>query len=132
MSRRPAYKSRLSDYQRPLWLDLARWLVNLPRYIRILMTFVSALAVTFAISPLVDYLYLSYMYTDESRILPSLVSSGIGVGMFILGWWLLVGTVGGTPPVRRGVVWYGIVGGFAVIWVIGMAMFGLTAASAPL
>jgi hypothetical protein len=131
MSRRPAYKSRLSDYHKPLWVEFARWVVSLHRGIRIVMVFICALAVTSALSPLVDYLYLSYMYSLETRVLPSLVSIAVAVITFFFGWWMLVGTAGDTPVVRRGVVWYVIVGVAAVIWVVVLSAFGISSATLP-
>lgn len=131
MSRRPAYKSRLNEYQKPLWVEFARWILGLQRIIRLVIVFVGALAVTSAFSPLVDYLYLSYMFTLETRVLPSLVSAVIGLVMFFFGWWLLVGSAGGTPAVRRGVVWYVIVAIGALIWVVVLSAFGISSATLP-
>lgn len=131
MSRRPAYKSRLSALQSPMWADVARWVVKLPRYSRLAAVCLFSLAVTFAISPLVDYLYLSYMYAPESRLLPSLVSSGAGVIMFFFGWWLVVGSSGDIPRVRRGIIWYLLIGSAAVILVVALTIFGLSTATAP-
>ncbi len=132
MSHPPIEKSRLSEFHRPLWYDVGKWVVHLPRLARIVVDALFALAVTFAVSPLVDYIYLSYMYTDETRILPSLVSAGAGIIMYIMGWWLIIGNAGQTPPVRRGVVWFMIVGLAAVILIIALAAIGWTSATAPM
>jgi hypothetical protein len=131
MSRRPALKTRLSALQSPFWMDVARWLVKLPRYTRLAIVLLFALAVTFVVSPLVDYLYLSYIYTPETRLLPSFISSGAGIAMFFFGWWLLVGPSGEVPAVRRGVIWYLLFGSTAVIIVVALAVFGLSTATAP-
>jgi hypothetical protein len=131
MSRRPAFKTRLTALQSPFWVDVARWLVKLPRYTRLAIVLLFSLAVTFAVSPLVDYWYLSYIYTPETRILPSLISSGAGITMFFFGWWLLVGTSGEVPAIRRGVIWYLVLGIAAVTIVVALAVFGLSTATAP-
>jgi hypothetical protein len=124
-------KSRLSEYRRPLWLEPVQWCLRLPRLVRIVVVAVFALAVTLALSPLVDYLYLTYFYTVETRILPSLVTSGIGVIVYILGWWLLVGIVGETRPARPAILVYVTVGIIALCLVIFLAVSGYSNATAP-
>jgi hypothetical protein len=122
-------KSRLSTYHQPLWLDVINRLLKLPRFARIVVAGIFALATTLALSPLVDYVYLSYMYTEESRLLPSLVSTGAGLGMYLIGWWLYVGGVDQLPPARRALLLYVMVGVFIVALVIILALAGLSSAS---
>jgi hypothetical protein len=122
-------KSRLSTYHQPLWLDVINRLLKLPRFARIVIAGIFALATTLALSPLVDYVYLSYMYTEESRLLPSLVSAGAGLGMYLIGWWLYVGGVDQLPPARRALLLYVMVGIFIAVLVIILALAGLSSAS---
>ena len=71
---------------------LVGFIVRWPRLVRILTVALFALAVTLALSPLVDYIYDRYFFSMETRVVPSLVSSGFGLVMYLLGWWLMVGT----------------------------------------
>jgi hypothetical protein len=122
-------KSRLSTYHQPLWIDVVHRLLKLPRFARIVFAGIFALATTLAISPLVDYVYLRYMFTEESRLLPSLVSAGAGLGMYLIGWWLLVGGVDQLPPARRALLLYVMVSILIVGLVIILALAGLSSAS---
>jgi hypothetical protein len=124
-------KSRLTDFHRPFWQEAIHWLLKLPRMVRITMVGLFALAITLSLSPLVDYVYLSYMFTEETRVLPSLVSAAIGVTAYILGWWLMIGTVGELPPPRRLVLIYVLVGIFALSLVIVLTINGFSTATAP-
>jgi hypothetical protein len=126
MSRRPG---RLENFRRPLWNEIARWVVNLPRLVRILLAAVFALSATLAVFPLVDYLYLSYMFTPDTRLLPSLVSAGAGVVMYLVGWWLIVGSVGTVQPSRPAVFWYVCAGVLLMLLVIVLSAFGLFSAA---
>jgi hypothetical protein len=125
-------KSRLSAYNQPLWLDIINRLLKLPRFVRIIIAGIFALATTLALSPLVDYIYLSYLFTEESRLLPSLVSAGAGLGMYLVGWWLLVGGVDQVPPARRVLLLYVMVGVLIVCLVIVLGLSGLSSASMPI
>ncbi len=124
-------KSRLSDYRKPIWLEFVQWCLKRPRLARIIAVAVFALAVTLVISPMVDYLYLRFFYTDETRILPSLVTAAFGILVYFLGWWLLVGTVGEPRPARPAVLVYVTLGIIALCLVIVLAVSGFTAATAP-
>lgn len=73
---------------------LALWILDLPRITRILVALVLALTVAFAVSPIVDGIYLHFFYSDQTRILPSIVTAVFGLGMYVAGWILIVGTVG--------------------------------------
>jgi hypothetical protein len=124
-------KGRLSAYHQPLWLDLTHKLLKLPRFVRIVIACIFALTTTLALSPLVDYIYLSYMYTEESRLFPSLVSAGAGLLMYLVGWWLFVGGVDEAPPARRALLLYVMVGVLIVCLVIVLALAGFSSANAP-
>ena len=125
-------KSRLCEYRRPLLLEFVQWCLHLPRLVRIIAVAVFALAFTLAVSPLVDYIYLSYLFTEETRVLPSLVTAAIGVAFYILGWWLLIGSVGETRPARPAVLVYVMVGILALCLVMVLAVSGFSDATAPI
>ena len=124
-------KSRLSEYRKPLTLEFVQWCLRLPRLLRIIVVAIFALAFTLAVSPLVDYLYLRYFFTEETRVLPSLVTAGIGIAFYVLGWWLLIGTVGETRPARPAVLLYVTVGILSLCLVIVLAVSGFSDAVAP-
>jgi hypothetical protein len=124
-------KSRLSAYHQPLWLDVTYKLLKLPRLVRIVIVGIFALSTTLALSPLVDYIYLSYMYTEESRLFPSLVSAGAGLLVYLFGWWLFVGSVDEVPPARRALLLYVMVGVLIVCLLIVLALAGFSSANAP-
>lgn len=130
MSRRPAFKSHLQeDFRRPFWNEVVRFVVNLPRLARILLCAVLALATTFAVSPLVDYLYLSYMYTPETTVVPSLVSAGAGIVAYFFGWWLIIGPAGDAPPVRPAAFIYLCFGILMLALIIVLSVMGLSSAN---
>lgn len=124
-------ESRLNEYQKPLWADMTRWILGLPRLVRVVGVGVIALAITLSFSPLVDYVYLSYLFTEESRVLPSLVSAAIAVAAYVLGWWLIIGVVGEPRPVRRLVLLYVIAGIVALIFVLVLTVTGYSMAVEP-
>lgn len=124
-------KSRLSEYHQPFWLEAIHRLFKLPRFVRIVIVFIFALAATLALSPLVDFVYLTYMFTAESRLLPSLVSAGVGLAMYLIGWWLFVGGVDELPPARRAVLLYVMVGILIVCLIIVLALTGISSAGVP-
>jgi hypothetical protein len=124
-------KSRLSAYHQALWLDVTHKLLKLPRLVRIVIVCIFALSTTLALSPLVDYIYLSYMYTEESRLFPSLVSASAGLLVYLVGWWLFVGGVDEAPPARRALLLYVMVGVLIVCLVIVLALAGFSSANAP-
>jgi hypothetical protein len=77
-----------------LTLWLAAKLVRLPRLARVVLAGVMALGVTGAIFPLVDLIYIQYFFTPETGIIPSFISSGIGLVFYMAGWYLMVGSSG--------------------------------------
>ncbi len=124
-------KSRLSEYRRPFLLEFVQWCLGLPRLVRIIAVAIFTLAFTLAVSPLVDYIYLVYLFTEQTRVLPSLVSAAIGVGFYVLGWWLLIGSVGEPRPARPAVLVYVTVGILALCLVIVLAVTGFSDAVSP-
>ena len=82
----------------PVLRVIAEWvqarLIRLPRLVRIMLAAVLALALTGAIFPLVDQVYIQYFFTPETRIVPSYVSAGLGALVYLVGWLLIVGPTG--------------------------------------
>lgn len=104
-------------------------LLRLPRIVRILIASLCGVAITFAIFPIVDWVYLEYFFTESTRILPSFVSVGIGIIIYMIGWRMLVGTVGEEPRVRLAVFWYLVVGFVAAVVVIALLLQGYSMVS---
>lgn len=125
-------EASLTQPTEPLWLQLIHRVLALPRWARALIAGLFGLVVTIGVSPLVDYIYLSFFYTEETRVLPSIISVSLGILMYMLGWWLIVGTTGEKPPVRRAVLWYVGVGIFMICLVLVLALYGYSTAMEPL
>jgi hypothetical protein len=99
------------------------------RWQRILFSAGIALVVFIAIFPLVDMVYLQFFFTLETRIVPSLVSSMIGLGMYLWGWWLLVGVAGDSPQeqvqARPQLVNYFFIGLLALLVDVALIIVGV-------
>ncbi|MBZ0279665.1 MAG: hypothetical protein K8L97_02915 [Anaerolineae bacterium] len=130
-TKKPASKTK-SVPSEPILNRLLRWILELPRFVRFLVVGIFALAVTIAASPLVDNIYLRYLFNEQTVVLPSLVSVGLGVIMYLLGWWLIVGTVGETAPTRKAVLWYVGIGMLSVFLVIILIINGYSSATASM
>lgn len=85
---------------------MATWIIRLPRVVRIILIVLPALAATVIFVPVIDSIYLRYFYSDESRMLPSIITAGIALTVYLIGWVLVVGTTGETPEERRSVSLY--------------------------
>lgn len=100
--------------------------LSLPRITRILIAGVFAVAVTLAISPIVDEIYLTYFYSPSTNYVPGLISAGLGVLMYGAGWFAIVGVVGEDLQARRIVLYYMIVGMAALlvvaIWLVRLLL----------
>lgn len=110
---------------------LVRWILDRPRVIRILMVAFFALSVTLAVFPIIDSLYVRFMFDESTVILPSFVSAALGIIMYIFGWRLIIGTIGDRLPVRSAVFWYVVVGILAILLVIGLMLQGYSIAITP-
>ena len=115
----------------PLHIYVVRRILHLPRPARMALVALFGLAATFAIFPLVDSIYLRYMFTVQTRSIPSFVSVGAGLGMYVLGWRLVVGTVGEEQAVRPAVLWYCALGFALILLIVILALFGYSSATAP-
>lgn len=114
----------------PILNQVLNWILGLPRLLRILIVAVFGLAVTIASSPFIDNFYLRFLFTEQTTILPSLVSVGLGVIMYMIGWVLVVGTSGETVPARKAVLWYVLGGILAVGLVVVLVIHGYSLATA--
>lgn len=81
-------------------------LLQLPRFVRILIVIVIAVLVVLPIIPTIDAVYVDYFFSPDTVIVPSLVLAAVGLLMYLAGWRWFVGTVGEPPPMRRVLWWY--------------------------
>ena len=112
---------------------LVQRIIGLPRLVRIILVAVLALAVTLALSPMIDDVYFRLAFDPlyaaaptVARILPSLITASVGLAMYAVGWWLVIGTVGETPQHRIAVLWYVGLGLLALIVVVILVIRGVT------
>ena len=117
-------KAAPDKLQPPRSARLIQWIVLLPRLTRIVLAAVFALALTLAITPIVDDFYLANLYDFSTRVAPSLVSTGIGLVFYFVGWRLIIGYAGETPSTRTAILWYFILGVLACVVVIVLVVLG--------
>lgn len=98
--------------------------VHLGRLARILLALIFAIAVTLAVTPLIDELYLANFYNINTRAIPAFLSTALGLIYYGLGWRLIVGYAGEVPEPRRAILWYVAVGAAACILVIVLLIIG--------
>jgi len=120
MSRKKSQQRTTSHARRAINL-----VITLPRLGRILLVTVLALCVTVVLTPLVDIIYADNFFSEETRIVPALISAGCGVTFYVVGWWLIVGIVGEQPPPRKMILWYCGVGLFSVALLIFLIIRGI-------
>jgi hypothetical protein len=127
--KQPAYKS----VSKSLSLDarLTNQLLSVPRIGRIALSIVFALAVTLALNPIIDSIYLRYLYTPETALAPALVAAGFGLAMYFVGWQLFIGLPGEAPPARLVILWYVGVGALAILLVVVWLITGFASGNAP-
>jgi len=110
---------------------LVRKILNWSRLLRIIIISIFGVAVTAAVFPLVDAVYINRFFDESTRILPSFVSVGIGIIMYGLGWWLLVGIRGEKRPERIAALIYVLVGILVILFVVVLLINGYSTATLP-
>lgn len=111
--------------------NLTQRLVQLPRFIRLLIAVFFSVMVTLAVSPLVDHIYLRFFFTVETVMIPALVTVTIGSTMYIWSWRIYIGVVNTIPPSEKRVLWYFGVGMTATIIVIVLLVQGVSILNLP-
>lgn len=113
-----------------------RWqksLSRIPRWGRILIVAIISLATTLAVFPQVDSIYIQYFFNENTRILPSYISAGIGMIMYLFGWFLLVGSTAYKPHEQvsssPALLWYIGLGVLALVACTVLLLYGLTLTS---
>ena len=122
---------RKSVPARPVWMRFAGWFTRRSRLVRIVVAALFGFSVTMLVSPVVDSFYLRYLFSPDTRVVPSLVSTTAGVIMYILGWRLtLSAEVAVSPPLRE-IAWYLLVGSAAFSLVVVLLVGGVVTGTAP-
>lgn len=81
-------------------------ITRMNRLLRLLFVAIIAVITTLAVSPTIDAIYLQSFFTPETRLIPSLLAMGVGVTMYVIGWFYLVGSAGQVITITRGLKWY--------------------------
>jgi hypothetical protein len=110
---------------------LVRKILDWPRLLRIIIISIFALAVTASIFPMVDYIYMENYFNEQTVILPSFVSAGLGIIIFGIGWWLMVGVRGEKRPERTAVFFYMVFGLLVIGFVFILIINGYHVATLP-
>ncbi|MBC7813686.1 MAG: hypothetical protein H7175_21190 [Burkholderiales bacterium] len=105
--------------------------LRLPRAVRMLIVGIFALLFTEMVRPTIDGLYLRFMFTHETRMLPALVLAAVGLGFYVLGWYLVVGLSGETPAPRRALSVYMGAGVLSLIAIAVQIVIGISIGLAP-
>ena len=114
MSKRNYDKSKKRQLSEPITLSIARFVLGLPRILRIIIAALFGVATTLALFEVVDKIYIEYFFSQSTRILPALISGGFGMAMYVVGWQLIVGIIGEERHAKAATVWYFAVGLFAI------------------
>jgi hypothetical protein len=105
-------------------------LLALPRYARVLIAVIPALALTFIISPVVDEFYLRFFFSRQTAELPAWITAGFAIAAYFAGWYFLVGYAGEEPARRREIRWYvlfsGVVIILAFIWFVILSVLNIS------
>lgn len=109
---------------RLLILKLLAW----PRIARIALVTLFALAVALVISLVL--FYDSIFYAQGLLSVLAVVALVFGLADYLVGWHLIVGTVGEVLPVRRAIIWYLAIGLLSIIvivlWILQLLTIGTT------
>ncbi len=110
---------------------LVRKILGWSRLVRIIIISVFALAVTASVFPMVDFIYMKNFFNEQTVILPSFVSTALGIITYGVGWWLLVGIRGEKRPERTAVFFYVVFGFLVLIFVFILIINGYHVATLP-
>lgn len=103
----------------------AYWALNLPRLGRVLLVALFGVATTLALMPVIDAVYITHLMALGVPVLPALVSTGIGMAIYVAGWRLVVGTVGESPVLGRATTLYVWLGVLMCLFVLALVTYGL-------
>src|SRR5579871_1753599 len=99
----------------PFSLRLVNRVIGLPRFTRIILAILFALALTLALTPIIDGVYMNSFYDDSTRMAPALVSTLFGIAFYFFGWRLIIGFAGEQPQARPIIFFYVVIGVLLVL-----------------
>jgi len=105
-------------------------LVALPRWARIGLALVFAIALTLLVTPIIDFIYLSRFYNASTLVLPSLISTAAGVAFYFIGWRLMVGFAGEAPKPSAALLWYFVAGMVILLITLALVVSGALSGTA--
>lgn len=126
----PPKRTRLDRFAQ----SLVERVLGLSRLTRVILSGIFALAVILVIRPIIDLIYLDYIYIHypETNALPAWLAAIIGIVMYGVGWRLIVGVPGETMSVRRSVFYYLFIGIGSLVVVVALTIHGLITAGIEL
>ncbi len=126
-----AKRERVVESPRPLWWRLAAWYLRRPRLLRIVVAALFGLGTTLLVSPQVDYTYLRYFFSADTRVLPSLLSTAVGVIVYVIGWRLTLSVEAAEKPSLRATAWYLLSGLLVLLALVVLLVVGLITINLP-
>ncbi|MCC6612737.1 MAG: hypothetical protein IT320_04615 [Anaerolineae bacterium] len=112
------------ELEPPVEPTLVERVLLMPRLARMLVAAVFALSAALLVTPVVDNFYMDHFFSMDTRLLPALVSAGVGMVIYVIGWRLLVGVVGETPSARPATRNFLIFGVALLVLVVILVAFG--------
>lgn len=99
-------------------------LVHLPRIARIAIAVLFAVATTLLLTPLIDGIYVQRFFDFNTRMLPAVISTVIGIVIYFVGWVIYVGYAGEETRARRAVFWYFFYGTVVILAIVLLLITG--------
>lgn len=125
-----ARRQRVTE-SHPFWWRVAQGYMRRPRLLRILVAALFGVGLTLLVSPQIDNYYLTYFYSPDTRVLPSLLSTVVGVVTYVLGWRLTLSVEAVDQPPLRAIAWYLLIGVIVLLALIVLVVIGLIAINTP-
>ncbi len=126
----PAKRPQVAE-SHPFWWRAAQGYMRRPRLLRIIVAALFGVGITLLISPQVDNYYLTYFYSPDTRVLPSLLSTAGGVVMYAVGWRLTLSVEAVDHPPLRSIAWYLLIGLLVLVALLVLVIVGLITINLP-
>ncbi|GAB4310645.1 MAG: hypothetical protein Kow00117_04080 [Phototrophicales bacterium] len=107
---------------------LVSYVLKLPRITRIFLSGLFSLAVTLVVSLVADSILSATVPEDTKVVILTMIAGGLGIIMYALGYFFIVGIIGEDVVARRATGFYILLGLFAiflvVLWILGLIING--------
>lgn len=127
-SRKTMSQKDISVKRDPIIQRLLLRILSMPRLLRIALVALFSLAVALVVSLVL--FYDSIFYAQGLLSLLVIITTVLGLATYLVGWHLIVGTRGETPPLRPAIMFYLGTGFLAlimvVLWLIQVSIIGNT------